>query len=64
MQECSRRGVKKRKRFAEIVKETERIEGETSVAWVRRIWDECEKYETKCPDVITEELLVRLSQSG
>ena len=64
LQECSRRGVKKRKRFAEIVKETARIEGETSVAWVRRIWDECEKYETKCPDVITAELLVRLSQSG
>jgi hypothetical protein len=32
LQECSRDGVMKRKRFAEIVKETPRQEGETTVA--------------------------------
>ncbi len=63
LQECSQVGVKERKRFAEIVKETARQEGETYNAWVRRIWDECEKYETNCPAVVTEELLERYSQS-
>src|SRR4030095_11348874 len=47
LQKRAQIGVKKQKHFAEIVKETPCMEGETSVAWVRRIWDECEKYETK-----------------
>jgi len=64
LQKCSQIGVKKRKRFAAIVKETPRQEGESHVAWVRRIWDECEKYDTKCPTVITEELLQELSDPG
>ena len=57
-------GVKKRKRFAEIVKEMPRLEEETHVAWARRIFDECEKYETNYPEDISVELLERLSQSG
>jgi hypothetical protein len=58
-----RDGLKKRKRFAEIVKETPRREGEEYGTWVRRIWDECDKYDTNCPTVITEQLLERCSQS-
>ncbi len=64
MQKCLQNGLKKRKRFAEIVKETPRQEGETPIAWVRRIWDQCEKYDTKCPEVITEELLEKYSQAS
>jgi hypothetical protein len=62
LQECSQVGLKKRKRFAEIVKDTPRQEGESSGAWVRRIWDECEKYETNCPKALTEELLEECSR--
>jgi hypothetical protein len=62
LHKCLRDGVKKRKPFAEIVKETPRQKGETSIAWVRRIWDECAKYDTNIPAVITEELLQRCSQ--
>jgi hypothetical protein len=43
-----------RKRFMEIVKGTPRLESETDVAWVRSIWDQCAKYGTECPSVITE----------
>ena len=64
LQKCSRNGVMKRKRFAEIVKETARQKGETPIAWVRRIWDHCAKHDTKCPTVITEELLQRYSQGS
>ena len=64
LQKCLRVGVKKRKRFAEIVKETPRQEGETYIAWVRRIWDQCSKYDTKCPTVITEELLQKCSRGS
>jgi hypothetical protein len=64
LQKRSQDGPKKRKRFAEIVKETPRGEGETDVAWVRRIWDQCAVYDTKCPKVITEELLERYSQGS
>ena len=64
LQKCSRKAVMKRKRFAEIVMETPRQEGETPIAWVRRIWDECAKYDTKCPKVLTEELLEKYSQAG
>jgi hypothetical protein len=56
------RSVLKRKSFKEIVKETPRQKGETGVAWVRRIWDECEKYGTDCPTVLTEKLLEKYSQ--
>jgi len=64
LQKFSQIGVKKRKRFAAIVRENPRQEGESHVAWVRRVWDECEKYDTKCPTVITEELLQELSEPG
>ena len=64
LQKRSRDGVMKRKRFAEIVKETPRHEGETPIAWVRRIWDHCAKFDTQCPAVITEELLEKYSQGS
>jgi predicted secreted protein len=64
LQKCLRNGIKKRKRFAEIVKETPRQEGETDILWVRRIWDQCAKYDTKCPKVITEELLQKCSHGS
>jgi hypothetical protein len=60
-----RDGVMKRKPFKEIVKDTPRQEGETFSSWVGRIWDECEKYDTKTPHVIiTEELLEEYSQGS
>jgi hypothetical protein len=62
LHECASAGLKKRKHFAEIVKETPREEGEPSVAWVRRIWDQCANYETNCPTVISEELLQKYSR--
>jgi hypothetical protein len=61
---CLRAGVKQRKRFAEIVKETPRQEGEATMSWVRRIWNQCSKYVTNCPANITEELLQRYSRSS
>jgi hypothetical protein len=64
LQKCSQSGLKKRKSFAEIVREAPRQAGETSIAWVRRIWDECAKYATKCPNVITDELLQGCSRGG
>jgi hypothetical protein len=57
LQQCLRVGLKARKAFAEIVRETPRQEGETYIDWVRRIWDQCAKYDTRCPRVITAELL-------
>jgi hypothetical protein len=57
LQKCASAGPKKRNRFAAIVKDTPRKEGESSGAWVRRIWDECDKYETDCPLNLTVELL-------
>lgn len=63
LQKHSHRALE-RKRFAEIVKETPRLEGETAVAWVRRIWDQCAKYGTECPEQITEGLLQKLSRPG
>jgi hypothetical protein len=64
LQNRSPHGPKKRKRFVEIVKETPRDEGETCRAWVQRIWDQCAIYDTKCPKVITEELLEKYSQGS
>jgi hypothetical protein len=64
LQECSQVGLKKRKRFAEIVKDTPRQKGESSGAWVRRIWDECDKYETNCPEVLTIEFLEKCSRGS
>jgi hypothetical protein len=63
LQKCSQVGLKVRKRFAETVKEAPRQEGETDVAWVRRIRGQCDKYDTKRPAVITVELLEKCSQS-
>ncbi len=57
-------GLKKRKPFGELVRETPRQEGETPIAWVRRIWDQCAKYDTKCPKFLTEELLEKYSQDS
>jgi hypothetical protein len=64
LQKRSQDGPKKRKGFAEIVNETPREEGETCIAWVRRIWDQCAIYDTNCPEVITEELLEKCSQGS
>jgi hypothetical protein len=65
LQKCLQNGIKKRKLFAEIVRETPRQEGEAYIAWVHRIRDQCAKYDTtKYPTVITEELLKRYSQGG
>ena len=61
LEECLRADAKERKSFAAIVKETPRQEGETYLSWIGRIWDECEKYETHCPAVITEDLLQKCS---
>ncbi len=61
LRKCLQVGLLKRKSFAEIVKDTPRQDGEASSAWVRRIWDECEKYGTDCPTVLSEELLVKYS---
>jgi len=54
-------GVKPRKPFAEIVRAIPRREGEAPGDWVRRIWDECERYETNCPQRLTLELLEQLT---
>lgn len=62
VERCLRVGLKQKKAFREIVTETPRQEGETSVAWVRRIWDECRKYVTNCPRMITDELLEKYSR--
>jgi hypothetical protein len=62
LETCSQVGLKERKDFAEIVRETPRQEGETYIVWVRRIWDQCDKYDTKCPRVITEELVEKCSR--
>lgn len=62
VQKCLFVGLKKKKLFAEIVRDTPRQEGESSIAWVRRIWEHCSKYVTKCPKIITVELLERYSQ--
>jgi hypothetical protein len=59
---CLRDGLKKTKLFADIVKETPREEGEACGAWVRRILNQCDKCDTECPAVITEELLQKLSR--
>ena len=63
-EKCLRNGLKKRKPFAEIVRETPRRDGETLQLWVRRIWDRCEDYDTKCPTSLTEELLEKLSHDS
>jgi hypothetical protein len=64
LQKCPQVGQKSRKSFRQIVKETPRRKRETCVSWVRRIWDECANYDTKCPEVLTEELLEKLSKAS
>jgi hypothetical protein len=56
-------GVKAKKSFAKIVRATPRRESEFFDDWVRRIWAECENYETDTPAVVTEELLEKYSQT-
>jgi hypothetical protein len=63
LEKCLQTGIKKRKRFAVIVGETPRQEGEAYIAWVHRIRDECAKYDTtKRPTIITEELLEKYAR--
>jgi hypothetical protein len=62
LQSCSRVGLKKRKRFANIVRDTPRQAGESSISWVRRIWSEVDKYDTNIPEELTEELLERYAR--
>jgi hypothetical protein len=65
LEKCLQNGIKKRKRFAVIVRETPRQEGEGYIAWVHRIRDQCTKYDTtKYPAVVTEEVLERYSQGS
>jgi hypothetical protein len=64
LQKCLEVGVKEGKRFAEIVREAPRREGETFIDWLRRIWDQCSKYDTKIPRVVTEELLQKCSRGS
>jgi AraC-like DNA-binding protein len=52
---------KQKKTFTAIVRETRRQTGETPREWVRRIYDECNKYETRVPDLIEFDQLVRMS---
>lgn len=56
-------GTKEKKRFSQIVKETPHQEGETHADWIRRILDQCSKYETDTPTVISVELLEKWSRS-
>jgi hypothetical protein len=62
LQKCLEMGTKRRKQFGQIVRETPRHDGETPNEWVRRIWSECNKYDTRCPNVIEFEALERLSR--
>ncbi len=62
--QCSQVARKERKRFADIVKESPRQEGETYIDCVRCILDQCSKYDMKVPRVITEELLQRCSKNS
>jgi hypothetical protein len=55
------KSVLPRKSFMEIVKGTPRLEAETDVDWVRRIWDQCVKFGTDCPSVIKEEMVRKWS---
>jgi hypothetical protein len=64
LQKCLQVGPKKTKRFAEIVKQTPSQEGEAFIPWARRIHDQCAKYDTKYPTVVTEELLQKCSRSS
>ncbi len=52
LRKCLQDGVKERKRFVEIVRETPRQEREPYIAWVRRIWDQCDKYGANCPRLL------------
>lgn len=56
IEKCLSVGLKKRKPFAEIVRETPRRDGEPLRLWVRRIWDRCEDYDTECPTASAEVL--------
>ena len=64
LQKCLRDGLKERKPFVDIVKETPRQEGETFIAWARRIHDQSAKYATNYPRVVTEELLEKCSRGS
>jgi hypothetical protein len=60
LRSCTPPPTRKKKRFASIVKGTPRLKDETDSEWIRRIWVECEKYETRYPDVIEIEALEEL----
>jgi hypothetical protein len=53
-------GPEEKKAFC--MKDTPRKQSESSGTWVQRIWDECDKYDTKCPEVLTMELLETYSR--
>ncbi len=57
LEKCLKAGVKPRKRFSTIVKDTPQREGESGQNWVDRVLDESGKYETDCPLNLTVELL-------
>jgi hypothetical protein len=57
LDKCSKMGVKPRKRFSTIVKDTPQRMGESDQEWIGRLLDESEKYETDCPLNLTVELL-------
>jgi hypothetical protein len=61
LRQCLQVGLLKRKSFAGIVKDTPRQDREAPGGWVRRIWDECQRYGTSSRAVLTEKLLLRYS---
>jgi len=60
LRSCTPPPIRKRKRFTSIVKGVPRLKDETYSEWIRRILDECDKYETQIPDVIEIEALEEL----
>lgn len=60
LRSCTPPPVRKKKRFASIVRGIPRLKDETDGEWISRIWVECEKYETRYPDVIEIEALEEL----
>ena len=57
-------GTKAKKSFTAIVQETPRLEGELSHGWPDLILKAAEQYDTHVPDMLSEELLIRLSRRG
>ena len=63
LQKCLKMGTKKRKQFAQIVRETPRHEGETPSEWIRYESGASRQHETRTPEYIEfEELESSLSE--